>query len=163
MNRPTAAVLCVLAVLVAGCTDATDQAPQTPPQHPTSSSPDSAPSTPGRPATTAAARTAEVPTPPQGTRAPPTAGYQCLEGDAAIYDVCADHEAWLEGQREYARCLEHDGTWDVRSQACVHRPSTAASNPDRMPSDPEFRDSNGETYEEYCARTKQPLHSCAAG
>ena len=56
----------------------------------------------------------------QSGRTPPKYGYQCRPGDAERYDVCAGHKAWVEGQREYANCLDSGGTWDIPSRSCVH-------------------------------------------
>lgn len=175
MKRPAAALFFVLALLLAGCTATTDRGPRTPAPGPTSSSSEAKRPSTGQPTSESTGPgptpepANEVPEPSETTRTPPTAGYQCLEGDEKIYDVCAGHKAWTEGQIEYAECIDSGGVWDVPSQTCEHPPNADAPSTEEPstdaenPSDPSFRDSNGETYEEYCARTGQPLESCAAG
>lgn len=55
---------------------------------------------------------------PQQTRSAPTAGYQCRPGDNAVYEVCAGHKEWVDGQREYADCQNGGGTWNIARQEC---------------------------------------------
>ncbi|PFG57135.1 hypothetical protein ATK36_0697 [Amycolatopsis sulphurea] len=54
------------------------------------------------------------------TRKPPQYGYQCRDGDEAKYKVCAEHKSWVDGQVEFADCLDSGGTWDEDKQRCVH-------------------------------------------
>jgi hypothetical protein len=48
----------------------------------------------------------------------PKYGYQCQPGDADKYAVCAGHEKWVNGQREYMHCINSGGDWDIKSQSC---------------------------------------------
>jgi len=75
---------------------------------PTSSAPAPAPAT-----------TRKAPVRKTPTRKPPQYGYQCRDGDELKYDVCAGHQAWVDGQREFTDCLTGGGTWDVDTQRCV--------------------------------------------
>lgn len=48
----------------------------------------------------------------------PTAGYQCWEGAEEIYDVCRQHKEWVDGQVEYAECIDAGGSWNIARQTC---------------------------------------------
>ncbi|WP_199431667.1 hypothetical protein [Qaidamihabitans albus] len=167
MKRVFATGLLSLSLLIVGCTtDVGRSTSATTTQRPTSS-PATTEKTTERPSTTAttpepaAAETAVASEPKRPT---PTAGYQCIEGDEDIYEVCAAHEAWVAGQVEFAECTNSGGDWNIPLQECTYPPRTEAPSKDDVhSSDPEFRDANGETYEEYCARTGQTLDNCAAG
>ncbi|GHF56017.1 hypothetical protein GCM10017566_31410 [Amycolatopsis bartoniae] len=63
------------------------------------------------------------------TRAAPRYGYQCRDGDEKLYSVCAGHKEWVDGQLEYTNCLSGGGTWDVKTQRCVHPSRTTTPTP----------------------------------
>jgi cytoskeletal protein RodZ len=48
----------------------------------------------------------------------PTAGYQCRPGDEKLFEVCASHKAWVDGQVESANCMKSGRTWDIAAQKC---------------------------------------------
>ena len=48
----------------------------------------------------------------------PTAGYQCRPGDEKLFEVCASHKAWVDGQVESANCMKSGKTWDIATQKC---------------------------------------------
>ncbi|WP_236790579.1 hypothetical protein [Amycolatopsis sp. GM8] len=54
-------------------------------------------------------------------RAAPQYGYQCRDGDDKVYSVCAGHKAWVDGQLDYANCLDSGGTWNIERQRCDHQ------------------------------------------
>ncbi|HVW44078.1 MAG TPA: hypothetical protein VHC18_22280 [Amycolatopsis sp.] len=63
-------------------------------------------------------------------RMPPTAGYQCRDGDEKLYEVCAGHKAWIDGQLECTNCLDSGGTWNIELQRCDY-PSTSTTTTSR--------------------------------
>lgn len=101
---------------------------------------------------------------PQEPRTAPTAGYQCRDGDEALYPVCAGHKAWVDGQVEVANCQNSGGTWDIASQSCTDPQGDAPVSPDVLhSSDPGYRDANGDTLEQACARMGYSVTNCPAG
>ncbi len=60
-----------------------------------------------------------VPTNNGTHRTAPTIGADCRPGDEKDYRVCAGHKAWVDGQLEYANCLDSGGSWDIPDQSCT--------------------------------------------
>lgn len=48
----------------------------------------------------------------------PQYGYQCMPGDEKLFDVCAGHKAWIDGQIEFDDCITSGRTWDIAAQKC---------------------------------------------
>lgn len=124
-------------VLLLGCAAACGQvtpgAPVAPAPPPATATTTTAPD---RPATSRPPTTTKPPPPTTKrsttsttttTRIPPTAGYQCRDGDEKLYEVCAGHKAWVDGQVEYANCLDGGGTWNVALQRCDYPHGTTST------------------------------------
>lgn len=69
--------------------------------------------------------------------------------------------------QEFADCGKQGGAWNVKAQKCTYPARTKAPSPRGVhSSDPAFRDVNGETYAEFCARagySGADLENCPAG
>ena len=35
----------------------------------------------------------------------PQYGYQCMPGDEKLFEVCAGHKAWIDGQKAHGDCI----------------------------------------------------------